>query len=82
MIEIHIRWLLFGALALFTFHDLVPLGLVHGRPVDPPDNWMTWARIALLTISALLIPLITPRTFAPVDPEVNEHVLFFGPDMF
>jgi hypothetical protein len=36
-------------------------------PVDL-DNATTWSRVGILSIAAVLLPLIRPRTYIPVDP--------------
>ena len=36
-------------------------------PVDL-DNTTTWARVAILSVAAVVLPLIRPRTHVPVDP--------------
>ena len=36
-------------------------------PVDL-DNATTWSRLAVLSVAAVLLPLIRPRTYIPVDP--------------
>lgn len=36
-------------------------------PVDLP-NAITWSRLAILSTAAVLLPLIRPRTYKPVDP--------------
>ena len=32
------------------------------------DNAVTWSRIGILGVASVLIPLIRPRTYVPVDP--------------
>jgi hypothetical protein len=36
-------------------------------PVDL-QNAVTWSRLAILSVAAILLPLIRPRTYVPVDP--------------
>ncbi|KAJ7123761.1 P-loop containing nucleoside triphosphate hydrolase protein [Mycena epipterygia] len=50
------------------YRDVFPLGTVSGTPQDYSDGILLWIRIALLGVAGLLIPLLTPRRYTPVDP--------------
>lgn len=64
----HLDSLLLLAFAVYTYRDIWPLFTFN---LDPEDisTPVTWARVVLLTVSAVLIPLVRPRTYVPVDPE-------------
>ncbi|WVF65767.1 hypothetical protein IAT40_000501 [Kwoniella sp. CBS 6097] len=63
----HVDTLLFLGWCLYAYRDLLPL-LTY--TLDPADinNAITWSRVAILTVSAVIIPLLRPRTYTPVDP--------------
>lgn len=64
----HLDSLLLLAFAVYAYRDIWPLFTFN---LDPEDinTPVTWARVVLLTVSAVLIPLVRPRTYVPVDPE-------------
>ncbi|EIW66578.1 hypothetical protein TREMEDRAFT_65446 [Tremella mesenterica DSM 1558] len=64
----HVDALLALAFVLYAYRDLWPLLTYHIAPSDL-QNPITWARISLLTVVAVVIPLIRPRTYVPADPE-------------
>ncbi|KAF7368478.1 Multidrug resistance-associated ABC transporter protein [Mycena venus] len=45
-----------------------PLATFTGVPADLGEGWRLWAKIVLLSITAVIIPLFTPRQYVPVDP--------------
>ena len=63
----HLDILLLLAFALYAYRDLYPLATYNLMPRDIP-NAITWSRIGLLSLVAVLIPLTRPRTYIPVDP--------------
>ncbi|KAJ7657332.1 ABC transporter transmembrane region-domain-containing protein [Mycena polygramma] len=48
--------------------DLLPLATFTGVPADLDEGPTLWAKIAVLLITAVMIPLFTPRQYIPVDP--------------
>lgn len=63
----HLDILLLLGFALYAYRDIWPLLTTYLSPVDL-QNPNTWARLALLFVVAIVIPLIRPRTYVPVDP--------------
>lgn len=63
----HIDMLLLLAFGLYTHRDLWPMLTYYLGPSDL-DNAITWSRVAILGVVAVVIPLIRPRTYIPVDP--------------
>ncbi|OCF31712.1 ATP-binding cassette transporter [Kwoniella heveanensis BCC8398] len=63
----HVDTLLFLGWCLYAYRDLWPL-LTY--TLDPADinNAITWSRVAILSVSAVIIPLLRPRTYVPADP--------------
>lgn len=56
--------------SVYAYRDLWPLGTYTLRPLDETEGWLIWTKIGLLTFSAMLVPLLVPRQYIPVDPEV------------
>lgn len=53
---------------MYAYRDIWPLFTFNLDPADI-NTPVTWARVAILTVSAVLIPLVRPRTYVPVDPQ-------------
>ena len=63
----HLDTLLLLAFCLYAYRDLYPLATFTLIPRDL-DNAITWARIGLLSLVSIFIPLLRPRTYIPADP--------------
>jgi len=62
--------------ALFAYHNLAPFGLVGSQPArDAAEGKLLWAKGFLLGSVAILIPLLSPRPYIPVDEKVLRLVL-------
>ncbi|WVQ74599.1 hypothetical protein IAR50_004200 [Cryptococcus sp. DSM 104548] len=62
----HLDVLLFLAFGVYAYRDIWPLLTFHLEPADI-QNPITFSRLAILTLAAVVIPLIRPRTYTPVD---------------
>ncbi|KAF7364891.1 Multidrug resistance-associated ABC transporter protein [Mycena venus] len=64
----HANCVLLLTFCVYFYRDLVPLTTFTGVPADIGEGWRMWAKIGLLLIAAVIIPLFTPRQYIPVDP--------------
>lgn len=64
---VHVDLLLLLAFSLFAYRDIWPKLTYYLVPTDL-DNWVTWTRVGILALAAVVIPLIRPRTYVPVNP--------------
>jgi len=64
----HLSVLLLVAWGVYTYRDVWPLATYTLQPVDP-DNWTVWASFAVLTAVGVIIPVLTPFEYIPIDPE-------------
>lgn len=64
----HILMLL--AWGVYSYRDLYPLITYSKHPLDPDflPQPVVWTRFSLLTIVAIIVPLIQPSQYRPVDP--------------
>ena len=71
--------LLLADFSVYSFLDVWPYATQTPHPFDPASDPVTWWRVALLTTSAVVIPLIMPRPFRPLTPEVrpSSHFRFY-----
>jgi hypothetical protein len=66
----HSNCVLFAAFATYIYRDIWPLATFTEQPLDVIGPLLC-AKMALLTLTAALIPLFVPRMYIPVDPEVR-----------
>jgi hypothetical protein len=67
----HVNCILFLAFCVYVYRDIVPLATFTGFPTDRSEGPRLWGKIALLFVTAVIIPLFTPRQYIPVDPFVS-----------
>lgn len=67
----HLTLLLLIAFSASANRDLVPLGTGTATSKDGAHDWLTYSRLLLLSIAGVVVPLISPRQFLPVDPSVS-----------
>ncbi|KAJ6479430.1 hypothetical protein C8R47DRAFT_1285504 [Mycena vitilis] len=82
----HVNCVLFLAFCVYAYRDLLPLATFTGVPADLDEGRTLWAKIFVLFITAVMIPLFTPRQYIPVDqlnpakavnPELTASVFSF-----
>ncbi|KAF8139182.1 P-loop containing nucleoside triphosphate hydrolase protein [Mycena galopus ATCC 62051] len=71
----HVNCVLFLVFCVYFYRDLVPLATFAGVPADLGEDWRLWAKIGLLFITAVIVPLFTPRQYIPVDPSNPQAIL-------
>ncbi|KAJ6590816.1 P-loop containing nucleoside triphosphate hydrolase protein [Mycena sp. CBHHK59/15] len=64
----HVNSVLLAAFCVYAYRDILPLATFTWVPEDLAEGPKLWAKIALLFISGVVIPLLTPRQYIPVDP--------------
>ena len=67
----HNNFVLFIALAVYVYRDIWPLATYTENPVDGSEGALLWTKLIVLFITAVIIPLVVPRQYVPVDPKVN-----------
>jgi hypothetical protein len=63
--------LLLVTLGVYIYRDIWPLATYSIEPEDRADGNILWAKISVLTVIAIIIPLCTPNAYVPADPEVT-----------
>lgn len=76
----HLTALLLATFAIYVYRDIYPLRTYNQDPADLSEGKLLWPMICALGITAIVIPLFTPRAYSPVDPEVNDNhtPIFYG----
>lgn len=66
----HVDVLLLVEFAVYFYRDICPLATFSLQPVDVRDGGLLWALIGVLSVIAIIIPLVKPRQYTPSDSEV------------
>ncbi|KAJ6448334.1 P-loop containing nucleoside triphosphate hydrolase protein [Mycena sanguinolenta] len=64
----HANCVLFLVFCVYFYRDLVPLLTFTGVPADHSEGRRLWAKIGLLFVTGVVIPVFTPQQYIPVDP--------------
>lgn len=67
----HVNLLLGLQTALYFYRDIYPLATFTKHPMDTEEGGLLWVKIMLLFVVAVILPLIAPRAYIPVDPLVD-----------
>lgn len=65
----HLSLILLGELCVYIYRDIAPIATLH-HPMDRTDGWLAGARLALLFIGGILIPITLPSPYHPLDLKV------------
>ena len=67
----HLSSLLLGTFSVYAYRNIWPLLTFTLSPVDAWEGALLWVRIGLLAIAAVVIPLLVPRKYIPIDPKAR-----------
>lgn len=82
IVALHLSTLLLVVFAVYGYRDIWPLATFTLKPVDAADGWLTWSRVSVVAFVSVLLPLITPREYVPLDPKVCSQSMEFAHEMF
>ena len=71
----HLSCILFVIWTVYVYRDIWPLATLDLSPADEGEGAFLWAKLSLLTISGIVIPLFVPRRYTPANPKVGMHTL-------
>ncbi|KZV63091.1 P-loop containing nucleoside triphosphate hydrolase protein [Peniophora sp. CONT] len=69
IVSVHLSLVLFCDFIVYIYRDLWPLLTFTLSPLDKAEGGLLWANVALVTFSAVLVPLLVPRQYVPLDPK-------------
>lgn len=55
---------------MYVARDVLPLATYTGVPLDNTEGWLLWAKLSLLVVTVIGLPLFIPRKYVPLDPKV------------
>ncbi|THH11785.1 hypothetical protein EW145_g436 [Phellinidium pouzarii] len=70
----HLVLLLLVSWVVFAYRDFWPLATYTQQPADLSEGWILWAKLAVLTLTALAVPVLMPRPYVPVDPKDPKEI--------
>ncbi|KAJ3760576.1 hypothetical protein EV360DRAFT_81041 [Lentinula raphanica] len=65
----HLNTVLLAAFCVYLYRDVYPLITFTLKPKDLSEGGILWAKIVDLAIISIVIPLVIPRPYVPVDPK-------------
>ena len=67
----HVSWILVLVWGTYMYRDVYPLATLNKAPIDTAEGPIFYAKFALLTIAAVLVPIFVPRKYVPANPKVR-----------
>ncbi|KAJ6561237.1 hypothetical protein DFH09DRAFT_1160834 [Mycena vulgaris] len=64
----HVNCVLFSTLCVYLYRDVFPLATYTWVPEDRSEGLLLWPKIVILFITSVMVPLLTPRQYIPIDP--------------
>ncbi|KAH9166805.1 hypothetical protein EDB89DRAFT_2245995 [Lactarius sanguifluus] len=71
----HLSFLLLGTFSVYAYRNIWPLLTFTLSPVDACEGALLWIRIGLLAFAAIVIPLLVPYQYIPIDPKDPQQVI-------
>jgi len=68
---------LISSFGVYAYRDLWPLATYTQNPEDLSEGSIIWVKIFILFLTSIIIPLLVPRQYVPVDPEVRDIQILF-----
>ncbi|KAJ7784670.1 multidrug resistance-associated ABC transporter [Mycena metata] len=68
-LSVHLNIILFLSLSCYVYRDILPFATFTLVPEDLDEGRLLWAKILLLFIAGVVLPLASPRRYIPVNPE-------------
>ncbi|KAK7058408.1 hypothetical protein VNI00_002042 [Paramarasmius palmivorus] len=65
----HLNTVSFATFVVYFYRDVYPLATFTKHSQDLVESWLLWFKIAILGVSSIIIPLLIPRQYIPVDPK-------------
>ncbi|KAJ6576978.1 P-loop containing nucleoside triphosphate hydrolase protein [Mycena vulgaris] len=66
---LHLNLILAVAFGVYFYRDIFPFATYTWPTQDAGEGPILYAKLVALTLAAIIIPLVTPQTYIPVDPK-------------
>jgi hypothetical protein len=71
VISFHLSSILLGIFFVYAYRNVWPLLTFSLTPVDAYEGALLWIKIGLLAFAAIVVPLLVPSQYIPIDPKVK-----------
>ena len=71
IISFHLSSILLGIFSVYAYRNIWPLLTFSLTPVDAYEGALLWIKIGLLAFASIVIPLLVPCQYIPIDPKVR-----------
>ncbi|KAI0328372.1 multidrug resistance-associated ABC transporter [Cubamyces sp. BRFM 1775] len=61
LVSSHLSFVLLLTWVVYLWRDVLPLGTTTRSPADAHEGTLLWAKFAILTVAAIIIPVLIPR---------------------
>lgn len=65
----HLSSILLITFSVYAYRNIWPLLTFTLSPADGREGSLLWAKVSLLAVAGIIIPLVIPRQYVPVDPK-------------
>ncbi|OCH87314.1 P-loop containing nucleoside triphosphate hydrolase protein [Obba rivulosa] len=65
----HLATILAITWGIYAYRDLWPFATFNLEPMDAGEGRALWIKVALLSLSGVFVPLVSPRQYTPADPQ-------------
>ncbi|OCH87310.1 P-loop containing nucleoside triphosphate hydrolase protein [Obba rivulosa] len=65
----HLAIVLLVAWGVYVYRNIWPFATYTMIPVDADEGRLLWAKLVLLSVAAVAVPLLSPRQYVPIDRE-------------
>ncbi|KAI0800050.1 P-loop containing nucleoside triphosphate hydrolase protein [Fomes fomentarius] len=65
----HLSWILVFVWTAYAYRIILPFAINDPTPVEAHEGALLWAKLSILSISGVIIPLFVPRKYRPMDPK-------------
>jgi hypothetical protein len=67
----HSTFVLITIITCYAYRDVWPIMTYTLSPLDSLEGSLLWVKVALATISGIILPVFQPYDYDPVDPAVS-----------
>lgn len=71
IVSAHATLVVLSLFGVYAFRDIWPLMTFTLCPQDLSEGWLLWTKIGVSAFVAIVVPMLEPYAYIPVDPQVR-----------
>lgn len=71
VVSAHATLVVLSLFGVYAFRDIWPLMTFTLCPQDLSEGWLLWTKIGVSAFVAIVVPMLEPYAYIPVDPQVR-----------